>query len=215
MAEGPAAEQASKPGALPVKRKQSTSAAAKKAQQKSLDQARAQRLAQVVNLHIAGFSLAQIGDAIGASADEVDQMLASDAARYVRSQPALRTYVRNWISQRYTKMLDADWDQATDKGHPHKLEHQDRVLRILDSMRKLHGADAPVQTEVKIDAAPEAVERLVSQLAASQGLGYDDSVFDVVDAELVHEAAEQAPQATEVSGNAADQPQEGEADDGF
>lgn len=204
------AEQASKPGALPVKRKQSTSAAAKKAQQKSLDQARAQRLAQVVNLHIAGFSLTQIGSAIGASADEVDQMLASDAARYVRSQPALRTYVRNWISERYTKMLDADWEQATDKGHPHKLEHQDRVLRILDSMRKLHGADAPVQTEVKVEAAPEAVEKLVSALASQQGLGYDDSIFDVVDAELVHEAAEQAPQATEVSGNAADQDQEGD-----
>lgn len=204
-----------KPGALPVKRPSKKAAQTPEQAKQSLERAKAQRLAQVVNLHIAGFSLAQIGDAIGASADEVDQMLASDAARYVRSQPALRTYVRNWISQRYTKMLDADWEQATDKGHPHKLEHQDRVLRILDSMRKLHGADAPVQTEVKIDAAPEAVERLVSQLAASQGLGYDDSVFDVVDAELVHEAAEQAPEATEVSGNAADQPQEGESDDGF
>lgn len=206
------ADPASKPGALPVKRKQPTTAAAKKAQQKSLDQARAQRLAQVVNLHIAGFSLTQIGSAIGASADEVDQMLASDAARYVRSQPALRTYVRNWISERYTKMLDADWEQATDAQHPHKLEHQDRVLRILDSMRKLHGADAPTQTEVKVEAAPEAVEKLVSALASQQGLGYDDSVFDVVDAELVHEAAEASPGVTQVSGNDADQPQEGDGD---
>ena len=178
----------------------------------------AARLAQVVNLHIAGFSLSQIGDAIGASADEVDRMLASDAARYVRSQPALRTYVRNWISERYTKMLDADWEQATDKGHPHKLEHQDRVLRILDSMRKLHGADAPVQTEVKVEAAPEAVEKLVNHLAASQGLGYDDGIFDIVDADLVgevvHEAAEAGPAATEVSGNEADQARPEDGEDG-
>lgn len=186
------------------------------AQKTQVSQTPAARLAQVVNLHIAGFSLADIGDAIGASAEEVDRMLAADAARYVRAQPALRTYVRNWVSERYTKMLDADWDQATDKTHPHKLEHQDRVLRILDGMRKLHGADAPVQSEVKVDAAPEAVERLVSVLASQQGLAYDADIFDVVDADVVgdavHEAAEQAPEITAVSGNAVeeDQPDDGD-----
>lgn len=177
------------------------------------------RLAQVVNLHIAGYSLAEIGDSIGATADEVDRLLAQDAARYVRNQPSLRTYVRNWVSERYSAMLDADWAIATNKAHPAKLEHQDRALRILDSMRKLHGADAPVQSEVKVEAAPEAVEKLVNALAAGQGLGYDADIFDIVDAEVVHEAAVEAPGRTEVSGNAADADQDGDergwgADDG-
>jgi len=166
------------------------------------EQAAAARLAQIVNLHIAGFSLSQIGASIGATADEVDRMLQQDASRYVRSQPALRVYVRNWVSERYTKMLEAVWDEATDKTHRDKLENQDRALRILDRMTKLHGAEAPVQSEVKIDAAPEAVEKLVNILAAGHGLGYDTTIFDVVDAEVVHEAHDEAVHELEVSGNA-------------
>lgn len=180
------------------------------ANQQSAADAAAARLAQIVNLHIAGYSLAQIGAQIGASADEVDRMLASDAARYVRSQPALRVYVRNWVSERYTKMLDAVWDDATDKNSPARLESQDRALRILDKMTRLHGAEAPTQTEVKVEHAPEAVERLVSALAAQSGMGYDTSVFDVVDAEVVHEAVEQSHDATQVSGNEVGKPQPGD-----
>lgn len=173
-------------------------------------QASAARLAQIVNLHIAGHSLSAIGAAIGASAEEVDRMLATDAQRYIRSQPALRTYVRNWVSERYTKMLEADWDQATDAGHREKLEHQDRVFRILDGMRKLHGADAPTQTEVSIEAAPEAVEKLVSLLAANQGLGYDVDVFDTVPGEVVHAAPEAAHRALEQAGRDVENDQPGD-----
>jgi hypothetical protein len=166
-------------------------------------------LAQIVNLHIAGFSLAQIGAQIGASADEVDRMLSNEAARYVRNQPALRTYVRNYVSGKYTALLEAVWDEATDKTHREKLEHQDRALRILDKMAKLHGADAPTQAEVKVDAAPEAVEKLVAALAAGSGLGYNTDIFDdddIVDAEVVHEAVTQSAAALEVSGNAVEVP---------
>ena len=171
------------------------------AEKQSLEKANAQRLAQIVNLHIAGYSLSQIGNAIGASAEDVDRMLQQDASRYVRSQPALRVYVRNWISERYTKMLDAVWEEATDKTHRDKLENQDRALRILDRMERLHGASAPTQTEVKVEAAPEAVERLVQALSQQQGMGYDVNIFDVIDGEVVHEAALEAHSRTEVSGN--------------
>lgn len=149
-------------------------------------------LAQIVNLHIAGYSLEDIGAATGQTADEVDRVLQRDAARYVRTQPALRTYVRNWVSDRYTKLLEAVWDDATDAFSATKLEHQDRAIKILDRMAKLHGADAPVQTEVKVDAAPEAVEQLVQALASQQGMGYDVEIFDVVEAEVVHAAVEQS-----------------------
>lgn len=191
---------------VPVRAKPPTDAQAKKALKKAESEAipdsTAVRLAQIVNLHIAGFSLAEIGESIGASADEVDRLLAADAQRYVRSQPALRVYVRNWISERYTGLLEAVWDEAVDKTHREKLENQDRALRILKEMSRLHGAEAPVQTEVKVEAAPEAVEKLVAALAASQGLGYDASIFDVVPGETVHEAHEQAVGELEVSGNA-------------
>lgn len=175
----------------------------------------AARLAQIINLQIAGFTLADIGAKIGATEQEVDRLLNRDMARYVRNQPALRTYVRNYISGKYSALLEAVWDEATNKTHAEKLEHQDRALRILDRMAKLHGAEAPSQTEVKVDAAPEAVERLVNALAASQGLGYDDSIFDVVPGSLVHDVAQESHAALNASGNAADQPQEGEPDAGF
>lgn len=200
--------------------------AAKKAlaeQQAQLPQARtkaqqqAARLAQIVNLHIAGYSLAEIGASIGATAEEVDRILAADAARYVRTQPALRAYVRNWVSERYTALLDTIWDEATDPNRASKLEAQDRAIRILERMTKLHGADAPAQTEVKVEAAPEAVEKLISSLAAQQGYGYDENVFDavaeVVDAEIVHEAAVESHEATLVSGNAVEEPSEDPHDD--
>lgn len=170
----------------------------------------AARLAQIVNLHIAGYSLSQIGAAIGATADEVDRLLQADAARYVRSQPALRVYVRNWVSERYTRLLEAVWDEATDKTHREKLENQDRALRILDRMTKLHGAEAPVQSEVKVEAAPEAVEKLVQALAAGQGLGYDTSIFDVVDAEVVHDAHDEAVTALDAASEAVSGNQEGD-----
>lgn len=177
---------------LTPQQKAAATRAANKREADRLERAKAERLAQVVNLKIAGHSFEDIGLAIGATAKEVETMLATDVARYVRSQPALRVYVRDWVSERYTKMLDAVWDEATDKDHPKKLEHQDRAMRILDSMRKMHGADLPVQSEVKIETAPEAVEKLVEVLAGRQGLAYDTNVFDVVDAEVIHDAVEEA-----------------------
>lgn len=146
---------------------------------------RAAQLAQVVNLHIAGFSLADIGAAIGATPDEVDRMLHDETARYVRTQPALRTYVRNWISREYKELLDTVAPAAKDPAHPKMLDSQDRALRILDRMAKLHGADAPTQTEVKVEAQPEAVENMVKALAAARGQEYDEDIFDI---EIVEES---------------------------
>lgn len=165
----------------------------------------AQRLAQIVNLHIGGYSLAQIGLAIGASEAEVDRMLAEETTRYVKNQPALRMYVRNFLSDKYTSLLDAVWDDATDKTSKVKLESQDRALRILKEMGRLHGADAPTQTEIKVEATPESVERVVAALAAGQGLGYDEAIFDTVPGEVVHSAALDATKALEVSGNAVEE----------
>lgn len=202
----------SKGKAVPLKRSAAQVARAKAKEEKdaldAAEKANAVQLAQIVNLHIAGHSLSDIGASIGATADEVDRMLQRDAQRYVRSQPALRTYVRNYVSGRYSDLLAAVWDEATDKTHREKLEHQDRALRILDRMAKLHGAEAPTQTEVTVDAAPEAVERLVASLAQQQGVGYDTSIFDVVDAEIVEDVVTEAHAALEVSGNAVadDQP---------
>lgn len=178
-------------------------------------QTQSARLAQIVNLHIGGYSLSQIGVSIGATAEEVDRLLAQDTARYVRSQPALRTYVRNWVSERYMKMIEADWDAASDASHREKLEHQDRVMRMLKDMAKLHGAEAPTQTEVKVETAPETVDRLVQRLAASQGLGYDTDIFDIVDAEEVHEAVEETAAFLETSSHDVSQTQEGDPDAGF
>lgn len=176
--------------------------------------ASAARLAQIVNLHIAGFSLEAIGAEIGATAAEVDRMITSDAARYVRNQPALRTYVRNWISAKYMTMIEADWDAASDPTHKEKLENQDRVMRMLDKMSRLHGADAPTQTEITVDAAPETVEKMVAALAAGRGLSYSTDIFDTVPGTVVHDAAIQSASALEVSGNAVEdeQPEDG---DGF
>lgn len=187
--------------AKPLQRTSKQKAANDLANAQSTQQAQAARLAQIVNLHIGGYSLAAIGASIGATADEVDRLLANETARYVRSQPALRTYVRNFISEKYTGLLNAVWDEAVDKQHPHKLEHQDRALRILNNMAKLHGAEAPTQTEVKVTEAPEAVERLVQALAKGAGMGYDTDIFDVEYTESVHEAVEQTHKALEVSGN--------------
>lgn len=190
-------------------------AAAKQAEddlreQQSVAKARAAQLAQIVNLHIAGHSLADIGASIGATADEVDRMLAQDTQRYVRSQPALRQYVRQFVSGKYTSLLDTVWDRATDEHHEDNLDAQDRALRILDRMARLHGAEAPVQKEVHIDAAPAAVEHLVNVLAQHQGLGYDDSIFDVVDAELVEDAARESPAALEAAAADVDAEHEGD-----
>lgn len=191
--------------AAAAKREAERKAAEDLAQAQSAASARAAQLAQIVNLHIAGFSLEAIGASIGASADEVDRMLANETQRYVKNQPALRTYVRNFVSGKYTALLEAVWDEATDKGHNEKLENQDRALRILDRMARLHGAEAPVQSEVKVEAAPEAVNDIVQRLAAAQGLGYDVDIFNVVPGAVVHSAVEQSAAALEVSGNAVEE----------
>lgn len=202
-----------KKGAAPLKRTPKQKAAlARRAEAKAEEDAlavqrtkaqeRAARLAQIVNLHIAGFSLADIGASIGATESEVERMLTEDTQRYVRTQPALRTYVRNFISGKYNDLLEAVWDEATDKTHKEKLEHQDRALRILDRMARLHGAEAPTQTEVKVETAPEAVDKLVQKIAAAQGLGYDTSIFDVVPGQVVYEAVEASHAALEESSSA-------------
>lgn len=191
--------------AVPVKRTPAQKAAATRAAKQQLERDNAVRLAQIVNLQIAGYSLAEIGIQIGATPEEVDRMLTQDATRYVRTQPALRTYVRNYISGKYTKLLDAVWEEATDKNNPKKLDNQDRALRILKEMQNLHGAAAPVQTEIKIETAPEAVEKLVTALSRAQGYGYDDDIFDhddIVDADVVHDAVDEADGALEQASDA-------------
>ena len=220
MSTSPVSKGAAVPMNVPMKRTQKQQAAdarrvaRNKAERELADaqtaqKAQAAQLAQIVNLHIAGFSLGDIGASVGKTADEIDRMLREDTARYVRTQPALRTYVRNYISGKYDKLLEAVWDEATDRGHPKKLENQDRAVRILERMAKLHGADAPTQAEVKIETQPEAVEAMVKALAASQGMAYDDSVFDVVDAEIIHDGVE-ALVDPGVSGNGMDDTDEGE-----
>lgn len=219
------AQPAPKKSAVPLKRTPKQIAAAEKkaaedeqakelAQAQTAAQAQAARLAQIVNLHIAGFSLADIGAQIGATESEVDRMLANETQRYVRNQPALRTYVRNFISGKYSALLESVWDEATNKNSKFQLEHFDRAQRVLAQMGRLHGAEAPTQTEMKIEAAPEAVERLVQALSAGAGLGYDTDIFDIDEADI-HEVVEQSHAALEVSGNAVEDQQEGEPDDGF
>lgn len=178
--------------------------------------AEAAQLAQIVNLYIAGYSFLDIGLAIGATENEVENILASQTQMFVRNQATLRTFVRNYVSGKYTKLLDAVWDEATNKKHPEKLENQDRAIKILDRMARLHGAEAPTQTEVKIETAPEDVDRLVSAISKAQGLGYDVNVFDVVETEVgadgVHRAVESSLAALEASSVAVEQvqPEDGE-----
>jgi hypothetical protein len=186
---------AKKPATKKTVARTSKSALPGSAQAEATGRVQAARLAQMVNLHIAGYSLAEIGDAIGATPAEVDRMLAQDVSRYVRSQPALRVFVRNFISEKYLGLLESVYPQATDTGNANQLDFQDRALRILNQMAKLHGAEMPVQSEIKMDAAPEMVQTMVEALAAKQGQGYDASIFDVVDAEVIEDAHEQSQAA--------------------
>lgn len=165
------------------------------AQAEATGRVEAARLAQIVNLHIAGYSLAEIGESIGMTAAEVDRILNQDVARYVRSQPALRVFVRNFISEKYLGLLESSYPQATDKGHEKQLEYYDRVLRTLQQMGRLHGAEVPSQSEVKVDAAPELVQAMVDSIAEKQGLAYDLDVFDDIEEADIVEAHEEAKAA--------------------
>jgi hypothetical protein len=207
-----AVHKASKPGAAQLMRtqKQAKHQAALAQKQELTEQAK--QLAQIVNLMIAGHSLADIAAATGHSPDSMDRLLQRDMTRYVRNQPALRVYVRQFLSAKYTEMLDAVWDEATDRTHADKLDNQDRALRILKEMGRLHGAEAPVQSEVKVDAAPEAVERMVAVLAQAQGQAYDTSVFDVIPGEVVLEAAEASGLALDRAASAVGEDQPGDTD---
>lgn len=184
-----------------------------KAEAERLSKAESQRLAQIVNLTLAGFSYADIGAQIGATADEVEQMITRDSARYVRTQSALRQYVKAFVSEKYMGLLDAHYDQATDKSHTHQLEHSAQSLRILKEMTNLYGAAAPTQTEVKVEAAPETVQKMVDALAAGEGLAFDTSVFDTVPGEVIREAVVESHQVTERAEAAIDSPDPDEEGD--
>lgn len=184
--------------------------AEQQAQQLAVQQA-SMRTAQIANLLIAGHTFESIGASIGATAEEVESMLNADSTRYIRSQPALRQWVRRWASGQYSELLESVWKQATDPKHRDQLAYQDRARPLVERIVKLHGAEAPTQAEVKVEAAPESVQKIVNAIAASQGLGYDVDIFDgadedTVDAVLVQEThdAEQA---------AADQADQEQADD--
>lgn len=197
-AKGRAVPVSKKAGRKPGKAVTKKTAVPGSAQAEATSRVEALRLAQIVNLHIAGYSLSEIGDSIGATAAEVDRMLTQDTARYVRSQPALRAYVRNWISEKYHGLLEASYDQATDKTNEKQLEFYDRALRTLNQMGRLHGAEVPSQSEVKLDAAPEMVQSMVEALAKQQGQAYDPTIFDdVMDAEIISDSHEESIKALE------------------
>ena len=172
----------------------------------------ATQLAQIVNLRLAGYSPLDIGKAIGATEAEVERLLVEQTSAYIKTQPALRMYARDWISREYMGLIEANRNAATDPAHPAKLENQDRMLRALNQLAKLHGAEAPAQSEVKVETAPEAVEKLVQALSKQQGYAFDDTVFDgvfddVVDGELIEAADAQL----EVSGNLVEESDGGDA----
>lgn len=216
-----------KPGAVPLQRTGRQIAASARAavkrqeaedlavQETELD-AVAARTAQIANLLIAGHTFDSIGRAVGCSGAEVEKMIAADTGRYVRSQASLRIWVRNWISAKYAAMIDTDWDAATDNNRPDMLDHQDRVDRFLRSMARLHGADAPTQTEVKVEAAPESIERMVAALAAQRGQGYDADIFDIDEddiTEVAHENHSSALAALEAASERVERPVEGEVEE--
>lgn len=219
----PATQQGGKGKALPVKRTKKQKQAieqrelgakaaeeADKAQTEAM--AEAAMLAQMVNLVIAGYSFERIGAATGMTADEVERTFNEKSARYVRTQPSLRAFVRNYVSGKYTELLDAVWTEATDRNHKEKLDNQDRALRILKEMTNLHGAAAPTQAEVKIEQTNDAVDRLVQVMAAQQGKAYDPTIFDIVPGTVVHEAVEDSAVRTAISATAVEQPQPGDED---
>lgn len=175
--------------------------------------AAAMRTAQVANLLIAGHTFESIGAQIGATAKEVEDMLNADSTRYIRSQPALRQWVRRWASGKYSELLDAVWDQAVDPKHRDQLAYQDRARPLVERITKLHGAEAPTQSEVKVEAAPESVQAIVDKIAASQGLGYNVDIFDLPPeniTETVHDMPADTAQALAAAEHAADQPIDGE-----
>ncbi len=183
------------------------------ANQQSAADAQAALVAQMANLIISGHTFAEIGAAIGATADEVEKILNAETARYVRTQPALRKWVRNWISGKYSEMIEANWDHAISPTSAERLENQDRVIKMLTAMERLHGAAAPTQSEVKVDATPELVQKVVDKLAAATGGGYDVDIFDVDEDDItgtIHDAPAEALAALEAAAAEADEPQPGE-----
>lgn len=114
---------------------------------------------------------------------------------YVRNTPQLRVFVRNWVSKQFTDLLEADMPAATDPLHPQKLENQDRAIRILERIARLHGADAPTQSEVTVDAAPETVDKMVAALSALSGKAYSTDIFDddeePLDVEILSDTADE------------------------
>lgn len=162
----------------------------------------AQRLAQIVNLQIAGYSLAQIAAGSGTTVAELERLLTKDTGTFVRTLPAMRAHARSRISGELhamteavremalnpTKIVEID-GEAVEVANDRMLDAQDRMLRNVKELAKLYGAYAPTQTEVKIENAPEAVERLIQKIAEAEGLGYDSSVFDddIEDAEIVED----------------------------
>lgn len=208
-----------KPGAQPLKRTAKSAEQAKKAAARreaqhlrEAETAAAQQLAQIVNLTISGHSFAAIGEKIGKSGDEVEAMLVQKAGAYIRTQPALRAFARNWIGEKYTGLLDAVYTEATTAGHEQKLEHQDRAIKILKEMARLYGADAPTQSEVRVESTPEAVEKLVARLSQAQGVGYNTDIFDAEFEEVVDEAKEQTALALDSASHEVERPQEGDGD---
>lgn len=178
---------------------------AEAAEKETRVKAAAARLAQVVNLTIAGYSYEEIGISIGASPDEVERLLTQDAQRFVRSQSSLRVWVRNFVSGKYLGLLDSVYDQAIDKNNSDQLEFHLAATRVLKEMARLHGAEMPTQAELKVEATPEAVDKMVARLAAGAGLGYDTDIFDVVPGSVIHEAAQAAPAALAKASKAVDQ----------
>lgn len=168
---------------------------------------RSKQLAQIVNLYIGGYSFADIGAAIGATEAEVDRMINSETSRFVKNQPALRTFVRNFVSEKYLGLLEATYAQATDVSRDDQLDYVAAANKVLAQMGRLHGAEAPTQSEVKVETAPEVVDNLVRKIAAAQGRDYDANIFDLDEADI-HESHIVATEAVVVSGNAVEEPDE-------
>lgn len=114
--------------------------------------ARDDRRQRAIQMRIAGATFTDIGKALGITKSRAHALVRSELADMAANRADSRESLRTLMGERYNAILKRLWmdsglvrrqDGSTDL----RVDVVDRILRVMDSMVKLHGVEAVTQAE--------------------------------------------------------------------
>lgn len=131
-----------------------------------------------LEMRLAGYQWDEVADVVGypdARAAQVAFETALEAQ--LKSDPQMRSKMREYTGRRLERLLRAVWNKAIDPTHPEQMVAHQRALAVIDRHAKLFGQDAPTEMIVHTPTADQLQNWVADVITAKKDLAPEADIF--------------------------------------